>query len=241
MTSRHLHFISVSLFLSLLIGSAAAQAPSRDFRSVQPTVRVTRVVDDAVTVALPGNRHPLARPEFDAGLAPPDTRMDRMILLLQPDQAQQDALEALLEAQQDPQSVEYQRWLTPEDFGRLFGASQSDLQQIVQWLTSHGFQVETPAASRRQIVFSGTAGEVQTAFHTEIHIYNVNGERHYANAQDPRIPEALAEVVAGVVSLHDFHSAPAHQRAQPAESPAPNFTSGGSHYMAPAISPRSTM
>jgi len=186
-------------------------------------------------VARPGNRHPLARPEFDAGTAPADTRMDRMILLLEPDQAQQGALEALLEAQQDPQSPEYQRWLTPEDFGQLFGVADSDLQQIVQWLTAQGFQVETPAASRSQIVFSGTAGEVQTAFHTEIHIYNVNGRRHYANAQDQQIPEALAEVVAGVVSLHDFLSQPALASVVPVgPSPAPSYTTGGSHYLAPA-------
>lgn len=185
-------------------------------------------------MALPGNRHPLARPEFDTGIAPAKTRMDRMILLLQPDTIQQEALEALLEAQQDPQSPEYQRWLTPEDFGQRFGVSDSDLQQVVQWLTSHGFQVEPPAAGRRQIIFSGTAGQVQTAFRTEVHIYNVSGQRHYANAFDPQIPEALAEVVAGVVSLHDFHSAPAHDRAQQAEPVSPNFTSGSSHYMAPA-------
>ncbi len=218
----------------MLIGSAAAQAPSRDFRSVRPAVRVNRVIDDSVTVLRPGNRHPLARAEFDTGSAPADTQMDRMILLLQADQAQKEALEALLEAQQDPQSPEYQRWLTPEDFGQRFGVSDSDLQQIVQWLTSHGFQVEPPAAARRQIVFSGTAGQVRTAFHTEVHIYNVNGQRHYANALDPQIPEALAEVVAGVVSLHDFHSAPAHQLAGQVPSASPNFNSGSSHYMAPA-------
>ena len=234
MTSRQLHFISALAIFSLLIGSAAAQGPSGDFRSVRPTVRVQRVIDDSATVLRPGNRHPLARAEFDAGIAPADAHMDRMILLLQPDQAQTEALEALLEAQQDRQSPEYQRWLTAEDFGQRFGVSDSDLQQIVQWLASHGFQVEPPAAARRQIVFSGTAGQVQTAFHTEVHIYNVNGRRHYANALDPQIPEALAEVVAGVVSLHDFHSAPAHRLAGQVPGASPNFNSGGSHYMAPA-------
>ena len=157
-----------------------------------------------------------------------------MILLLQPDQAQTEALEALLEAQQDPQSPDYQRWLTPEDFGRRFGVSDSDVQQIVQWLAWHGFQVEPPAAARRQIVFSGTAAQVQAAFHTAVHVYNVNGRRHYANAQDPQVPEALAEVVAGVVSLHDFHSAPAHQLSGQVQFASPNFNSGSSHYMAPA-------
>ncbi len=197
-------------------------------------MRITRVIDDSATVLRPGNRHPLARAEFDTGLAPADTRMERMILLLRPDQTQQDALEALLEAQQDPQSPEYQHWLTPEEFGWRFGVAEADLEQIIEWLTSRGFQVETPDASRRQIVFSGTAGQVRATFQTEVHVYNFNGQRHYANAQDPRIPEALAEVVAGVVSMHDFHSQPAHQRVSPDSSPAPDFTSGSSHYMAPA-------
>ena len=211
-----------------------AQTPSRDFASVRPTVRITRVIDDGITVLRPGNRHPLARAEFDAGPAPSEARLDRMILLLKPDQAQQSALEALLEAQQDPQSPEYQHWLTPEEFGRRFGVAERDVQQIVEWLSSHGFQVETPDASRRQIIFSGTASQVQTAFHTQVRIYNVSGQRHYANAQDPQIPEALAEVVAGVVSLHDFHSQPAHQTAGRVAAAAPEFTSGSSHYMAPA-------
>ena len=42
------------------------------------------------------------------------------------------------------------------------------------------------------------------AFHTEMHRYRVDGVNHIANAQDPQIPAALAGVVDGVVSLHDF-------------------------------------
>src|SRR6202034_1540045 len=49
-----------------------------------------------------------------------------------------------------------------------------------------------------------TAGQVLAAFHTEIHRLLVDGKEHIANMSDPQIPEALAPVVAGVVSLHDF-------------------------------------
>jgi pro-kumamolisin-like protein/all-beta uncharacterized protein len=220
--------------LAALLGFLIVPASAQDFRAVRPTARITRAIDDALTVSLEGNRHPLARAEFDAGIAAAGTRMDRMILLLQPDPTQQAALEALLAAQQNPQSPEYQHWLTPEDFGQRFGVADSDLAQLVAWLNAQGFQVEPAAASRRQIVFSGTAGQVQAAFHTEIHIYNVGGQRHIANAQDPSIPEAFAQVVAGVVSLHDFQSKPMHQRVAPQSSVSPEFTSGGSHYLAPA-------
>jgi Pro-kumamolisin, activation domain/Putative binding domain, N-terminal len=238
MTSRHFASLAAFFCVLLLVGPLTAQIVSggssrvADFRAVRPTARITRAIDDVVTVTLTGNRHPLARAEFDAGVAAAGTRMDRMILLLQPDQTQQDALEALLAAQQDPQSPEYRSWLTPEDFGQRFGVADSDVAQLAAWLSAQGFQVEPAPASRRQIVFSGTAGQVQAAFHTEIHTYNVSGQLHFANAQEPGIPAAFAEVVAGVVSLHDFQLQPMHQRVDVTVSP--EFNSGGSHYLAPA-------
>ncbi len=91
--------------------------------------------------------------------------------------------------------------------------------------------MEEVTAGRRSIIFSGTAAQVQAAFHTEIRTYNIRGQVHHANATDPEIPVALAQVVGGVVSLHDFHSEPMHASAR---KPSPEFTSGGSHYLAPA-------
>lgn len=92
-------------------------------------------------------------------------------------------------------------------------------------------KVEEVTAGRRAIVFSGTATQVESAFHTEIHAYKVGGEIHHANAKDPEIPAALVQVVGGVVSLHDFHSKPMHRLVR---KPSPDFTSGGSYYLAPA-------
>jgi subtilase family serine protease len=194
----------------------------------RPTERITRRIDDRYRTPRPGHRHPLARPEFDTGAAEAGTRMERMVMVLEPDAAQQAELEALLEAQQDLASPQYQQWIGPEEFGLRFGVAERDVEQIVSWLNSQGFEVEPVAPGRREIVFSGTAGQVATAFQTEIHVYDTGSELHYANATEPEIPTAMAEVVSGLVSLHDFHSLPMHRQA------APNFTSGGSHYMAPA-------
>ena len=228
-----------SSFLLLLLGlPLAAQTNSRtgrsvDFRSIRPSDRINRAIDDSVTVARTGNRHPMARPEFDRGVAPAATRMNRMVLVLEPDEAQKAALEALLAAQQDPESPEYRQWLTPESFGQRFGVSEHDYNQVAEWLQSHGFDVEPAAASRREIVFSGTAAQVESAFHAAVHRYDVNGELHWANASDPEIPAALDRVIAGVLSLNDFEANPMHTGVQPAGID-PEFTSGGSHYLAPA-------
>ena len=64
------------------------------------------------------------------------------------------------------------------------------------------------------IDFSGTAGQVRSAFHTDIHRLNVKGEKHIANMSDPKIPAALEPAVAGVVSLHDFCPTPCISRGQ---------------------------
>jgi pseudomonalisin len=218
---------SRAIFLTTLGGlvflafSSYAQSPVRS--------RVPSVIDERRTVPLAGNRHPLARAEFDAGVASPGHRMERMILALQPDRTQQDQLDALIEAQQDPSSPEYHRWLAPDTFAERFGISQDDIDRVTAWLGSHGFTIEEVPAGRRSIIFSGSAAQVTSAFHTSIHAYNVGGRLHHANATDPQIPEALAGIVLGPVTLHDFPRTPMHARIEK----SPEYSSGSTHYLAP--------
>ena len=193
--------------------------PIRAQRAVHATNRVAAAVDDRYTVARPGNRHPLARAEYDAGIASPGMRMERMVLVLAPDADQQEALDELIASQQDPESPEYHQWLTPETFGSRFGVSEMDIDQIVDWLKMHGFEVEPISPARRSIIFSGPAAAVASAFHTQIHSYNVNGARHYANATTPEIPEAFAAVVQGVASLHNFPLHAMHTAIEASGSP----------------------
>jgi pseudomonalisin len=207
--------------LAFLNFTAYAQSPERS--------RVTTVIDDRRTVSLTGNLHFLARAEFDAGLASPDHRMERMILVLQPDRSQQASLDALIEAQHDQNSPEYHRWLTPDTFAERFGISQDDVDRVTAWLGRHGFDIEEVPAGRRSIVFSGSVAQVANAFHTSIHRYNDRGALHHANSTDPQIPEALSGVVLGAVTHHDFQRAAMHVRLDR----APEYTSGSTHYLAP--------
>jgi subtilase family serine protease len=169
-------------------------------------------VDLENLVTLRGNTHPLARPEFDQGAAPDSQPMERMLLVLQRSPEEESALRSLLDQQQIKSSPNYHMWLTPEQFGEQFGPADADIQAVTGWLTSQGFEVRRVAAGRTVIEFSGTAGAVRQAFHTEIHRYVVEGEEHWANASDPQIPAALEPVVAGFASLNNFPRRPMIQR-----------------------------
>jgi subtilase family serine protease len=207
---------------------APTNDPGRNSLSVRPVDRVAGQIDETQVVALPGSRHPSATPKNATGDVPQDQRMERMVLVLRADSAQEKALEELIRAQQDPGSPYYHQWLTPQSFGKRFGISQNDLAQVVKWLQGHGMEVNEIPASGRSVVFSGSVAQVQSAFHTSIRKYLVGGESHYANATDPEIPQAFAGVIHGVVSLHDFLSA-----SQIVVS-APTYTAGnGAHFLAP--------
>jgi pseudomonalisin len=223
---------SLAVFLSLEI-PAHAQLPSSNPMLAEPRDRITGFVDDAQLVTLHGNRHPLAVPRYDTGAVSPEYRMERMVLTLLPDDSQQEALTKLLEEQHDPESPNYHQWLTPEQYGQRFGVSEADAEQVTSWLQTHGITVEEVTPGRRSIVFSGSASQVESAFHTGIHTYKIGNEVHHANISDPSIPAAFAGVVGGIVSLHDFRSVPMNTGARLPKA-SPEFTYGGSYYLAPA-------
>ncbi len=201
---------------------------------------ITEAVDESRLTTLKGNTHPLARAEFDLGTAESSLPMKRMLLVLKRSNEQESALRKLLDDQQDKHSPSYHKWLTPEKFGQQFGPTDADMQTITSWLQSYGFEVGS-TKGRTVLEFSGTAGQVQEAFHTTIHNYLVNGEQYWANSTDPQIPSALTPAVTGVKTLHNFLKKPAIHVAQktiPAKlvgKSHPEFTGNtGLHALTPA-------
>ncbi len=199
-------------------------------------VRITQDINPNSAVALPGTLSPRVAPEYDTGRLDPATPLEGMTLWLAPTPEQQAELNALVKAQQTPGSPEYHQWLTPAQFAGNFGLNPADIARIETWLESQGFNVDRVANSRLSITFSGTAGQVEQAFQTEMHRYLINGETHFANSTNLSIPSALAGIVRGVGNLNDFRPQPQHRfQTQSAPTAAPNFTSGqsGNHYLTP--------
>ena len=165
---------------------------------------ISQAINESDRVVLAGHTHPLATRAADRGAVSPSTPADRMLLLLKRSQENESTLRSTIEALHDRNSPSFHKWLTPAQFGAQFGAADSDIATVTAWLQSHGFKVQGATTGRTAIEFSGTAGQIQEAFHTSIHSYQVNGEMHHANSTDPQIPAALAPVVAGISTLNDF-------------------------------------
>jgi hypothetical protein len=187
---------------------------------------ITQAVNEGNLFRLAGNIPPAARNAAnDRGRAPDTMSLPHMLLQLRRPAAQEQALETLIEQLHDPHSPNYHQWLSAEQLGAQFGPAASDIQIITNWLQQHGFTVNAVLANRMAIDFSGTAGQVRTALHTDIHYLDVNGVPRFANVSDPQIPAALAAAVVGVAALHNIPPKPMMRRVQKQYSPA-GYTCG---------------
>jgi hypothetical protein len=157
-----------------------------------------------------------AQPQYDLGRVDPSLKLGYMTLLTVPSASQQKAIDQLLAQQQNPRSPQYHKWLTPEQYADRFGLSPNDIQKLCVWLQSQGFAIVRVARGRNFIVFSGTAAQAESAFQTEIHNFDINGEKHFSNTTPISIPAALSGVVAGIRGLSNFPAKSHAIRAKPA-------------------------
>src|ERR1700683_3233151 len=104
---------------------ASASRLSSDWRNAEP-------------ITIPGSAAPATS---DLGPAPASAQLDRVLLLLAPSPAQQQALTTELANLQSSSSPHYHQWLTASDFAASYANSASDIAAITTWLKSEGLQV----------------------------------------------------------------------------------------------------
>ncbi len=196
---------------AMLCSTALVCSPALEAQGVAPKIRIVNRIDESNLVTLRGNTHPGANAKNDRGRVSPDLPMTDLILVLSRSPEQQAAFETFVAGQYDPESPDFHHWLTPAEVGQNFGPSETDIATISNWLTGHGLSVDEVTNDRMSIRFSGTAAQVESTFHTEIHNLLVKNVAHIANMSDPQIPAALTPVVVGVKALHNFFPRPLHR------------------------------
>ena len=210
--------------LGLLIAISSAWAVSPD--------RIAGTIDNNKTVVLKGASYKVPQQENDLGPLDPATKLPHVTMLFEQSVAQKAALKQLLEEQQDQSSPNYQKWLTPEQFGDRFGLSRGDIRKITNWLRSEGFTISEVARGRNWVAFSGTVEQIQRVFRTEIHRVTVDGEERFANVTNPSVPKSLEGIVSGFRGLDNFK--PKSLAIKKSMSVNPDYSDGSGHtYLAP--------
>lgn len=106
----------------------------------------------------------------------------------------------------NPASPFYRHFLTPQQIGDRFGASEQDYADTAAYFAGYGLSV-AGWPQRLLLAVSGPQSALEKAFGTSFAVYEKNGERFIAPAQTPHFSRSLPVVaVANLVTLPQAHS-----------------------------------
>lgn len=112
----------------------------------------------------------------------------------------QDAagLQKFVDGVSNPISPTYRQFISPEEVGQRFGATQADVDAVVSYLKSNGLTVTLVPKNHMVILATGTAAQMQTAFNTQLKYVTVGTS--LASATTYRTPATPAQVPLGLAS-----------------------------------------
>ena len=157
-----------------------------------------------------------------AGALDPATHMRMQVVLPMRNKGELDSLTSKLMA-----GAPGVKPLTSAEFMARHAPTAAQAQAVVAYLRGQGFSNIEVAANNLLVSATGGAGVIRTAFKADLHEYNVNGRRAYANVTDAMIPEHLSSTVLGVVGLQNVHLMHTHaQRMAAPDAAAPQAIAG---------------
>jgi pseudomonalisin len=205
----------VSLSLRLLLLSATCLA-SVTFAQAPPPRR--NLVSDAPSasdrVRLEG--HVLAgQDQLTPSSAVIPTSTLRLTFILSRPPESQAAFQQLLTDQQNPTSLRYHHWLTPNQIGEQYGPTGHDLSALTAWLVSQGLSVREVAPSGIFIQVESSAASISTALDTNLRYIERSATPgiapRIAATRDPAIPSAFGALVESIAGLSAEEAHPLHR------------------------------
>jgi hypothetical protein len=120
------------------------------------------------------------------------------------------ALEEFIAEQQTAGSANYRHWLTPDEFGTKFGATDDQIAAAVAWVERRGLQPGAISTARNRLTVMGSADRVQAVTGVRLRLYQSGSARYLASspassaeaASSPAAPAAGFDAIfSGVSSL----------------------------------------
>jgi subtilase family serine protease len=114
-------------------------------------------------------------------------------------------LDSMVEGMHDPESSNYQHFLTLEQFKTQFAPTPKEAATVSNYLAAHNFKVTFIDKYNLLALAQGRVGDAQAAFKVQINRVMVNGRVHRMNASEPVIEGAPGALIAAMQGLNDLN------------------------------------
>ena len=124
----------------------------------------------------------------------------------------QAAFDKAVEALYDPASPSFHKWLTDEDLAK-YAPAKEQFNAVRSELESHGLTILSTTKNGFSIRATGTVGNIESAFNTQIHQFQRGSETFRANVQNARLSGAAGDYVTAVAGIESHNVRPLLERA----------------------------
>ncbi len=108
----------------------------------------------------------------------------------------------LIKGQTDPADARFGQYLTPQQFGERFGATQAQYNAVIAYLESKGLTISQTWPSRTYLNATGTVAQVNSALGVTLKQFvSPEGRTFHAPDAEVKVPASIASLIAGVVDL----------------------------------------
>ncbi len=129
-------------------------------------------------------------------------------------------MQAFVDSVSSPKSPSYRHFISPPQVGSRFGQSTANVDKVVAYLTSHGFQIKLVAQNHTAILADATVAQAQAAFNTTIENFTTvtspSAER-FAYTTAPQLPSSMSGYVSYVGGLDNFIQVRTHSSLTPTQ------------------------
>ena len=132
----------------------------------------------------------------------PATQSMRLVLVLP--HRNQAELDAFLKELYDPSSTSYRKFLTVEEFTARFGPSQEDYDSVIRFAEANGFSVVGKSRNRMNLDVTGSAANIENAFHLSMGVYQHPTENRTFFAPDREPTPSLAIPLWHITGLDNY-------------------------------------
>jgi len=142
---------------------------------------------------------------IDLGSADPTTVISVTVWLNLHNEQQ---LDRLVQQQYQKGSPSFKKWITQDGFNASFSPTTQEVKSVQNFLTAHGLSVLAVAENNFYVKVQGSIGDIERAFHVDIHNYSLNGQTLRSNTGNPSLNDASGAHVAGITGMDDYGSQP---------------------------------
>lgn len=135
------------------------------------------------------------------GALPASQRLNLVVTLKAPHAA---AEASALRAMYTRGSSTYHKFLTPGQFVARWAPTAATAHSVSSYLSAHGFSGVSVLSNRSLVTATGTAAQVESAFHTRLSTFRAGTTTFYANTTSAQVPAALGSAVQAVLGLNDL-------------------------------------